>query len=251
MPSTVHSSSTRYLSHADPEPVSIRPGAKRSRETCSPSLHLTRLRLTSEGPRIPEAPPHHLFRRRHHRKHKIPHPREGTPRSETPPPTHGSPPRSNPPASPPARTPVCRPSPTPPSAREKVDPRPPRPASPRTVSSDPPAPYATTGRPHACASSGTIPKSSSAANSSARHRAYSSHSASVESSPSIVTPGPAIRRSLSNSGPVPATRSFRPSSHAGLGSSTPSVCTPPAARHTGSAPRAPPSVPARDRSGGK
>ena len=54
-----------------------------------------------------------------------------------------------------------------------------KPVSPgTTVSSAPPRPSATTGRPHACASSGTMPKSSSPGSSTTAARRYSSRTSS-------------------------------------------------------------------------
>ena len=79
---------------------------------------------------------------------------------------------------------------------------------PRTVSSEPPRPKAITGVPQACASTGVMPKSSSAAKTKALARCMWSTSAASPRKPSTDTFGPATARTLSISGPSPMTMSF-------------------------------------------
>ena len=67
-----------------------------------------------------------------------------------------------------------------------------------------------TGKPAAWASTGTMPKSSSPGNSSARLVAKSSASRASETLPSNLVSGPASCLTRSRSRPAPATISFRP-----------------------------------------
>src|SRR5688572_19089978 len=90
-----------------------------------------------------------------------------------------------------------------------------------TVSSAPPRPSATTGRPHACASTGTIPKSSSPGKRTASAWRYSSRTSAWPRGPRKVTFGPATASSRARSGPSPTIRSGAPRRlHAAIASST-------------------------------
>jgi hypothetical protein len=81
---------------------------------------------------------------------------------------------------------------------------------PLTVSQAPPRPNAMTGVPHACASTGAMPKSSSAAKTNARARCRWSRRTSIDCCPSTVTLGGAAARMRASSGPPPITTSRRP-----------------------------------------
>jgi hypothetical protein len=82
-------------------------------------------------------------------------------------------------------------------------------SNPRIVSSAPPRPRAITGVPHACASSGAMPKSSSAANRNARAVASRSSRSASGKRPSSLTLGPATACTRARSGPSPITTSSR------------------------------------------
>src|SRR4051812_991653 len=79
-----------------------------------------------------------------------------------------------------------------------------------TVSSAPPRLSATTGRPHACASSGTIPKSSSPGSSATAARRYSERMSSSETRPRKRVVAGALRSSAARSGPSPTIVSGTP-----------------------------------------
>src|SRR3990167_11505907 len=78
------------------------------------------------------------------------------------------------------------------------------------VSVAPPARYATTGRPDAIASSGTIPKSSSCGKTTQQDLVYKSASFASLTAPTNRIVGPANARSRFSSTPVPAIISGHP-----------------------------------------
>ncbi|SKU09712.1 Uncharacterised protein [Mycobacteroides abscessus subsp. abscessus] len=73
------------------------------------------------------------------------------------------------------------------------------------MSRAPPSPSARTGVPHAIASTGTMPKSSTPGISRARHRRYMSRSTSSEAAPRNVVSGPAMSSRCSRNRPSPNT----------------------------------------------
>ena len=79
----------------------------------------------------------------------------------------------------------------------------------RTVSRTPPRPKAITGVPHACASIGQMPKSSSAAKTNARAPRSSSRMRSRETWPANSTFGPAAARCARAPDPSPTMTSWR------------------------------------------
>src|SRR6266567_2153328 len=83
-------------------------------------------------------------------------------------------------------------------------------SSPRIVSDAPPRPNAITGVPQACASSGAMPKSSSAAKMNAEAPRNRSRSRWRDTSPVKSTLVPAAARALRSPGPSPTTISRRP-----------------------------------------